>query len=784
MCESLLNAVLEVFGDPRGRSVLECGCGTGRVSIRLASMGAKVTLVDKSAAAIRLALELSRRARTEVEALEADLESLPFPDGCFDLVWNAGVLEHFPPATQVLFLREMARVCKPEGCVLVVVPYAGNPFYLMGKWWAEKRGTWPFGHERPLRSLGPVFDAAGVTLKAEYTIDFSDAIEFMGSLPGGDVLRQAAYFWYDSLDQEFRRALPGRWLVAVGSPSREECSSSPTVSAGPVVVVCEQGRNNKNAQRLAPPGESCVADCFPPVVCLGSIKWGDLWQRPQQVFSRLTQMGHRVVYVEPTMQDAAVAQLPASEPRLRALLNELVVRSVRREAPGLYTILPVRGLVQGHPPKQTDVLLQFLEALIDLGGMSNPVWWVLTPLWSNVVAQLPASAPVVYDCVDDHRYFRGASVQAVEEQEHWLLCRATLVLTTSRSLYRQKRDVAPTLLVPNGADVDRFSIPNPEPTDLQSIPHPRLGISGAIAEWVDVSLLEDLARRHPEWHFVIIGSIYTDVRSFLGFQNVHFLGRKTAHELPAYLQWLDVGLIPFRSDHPLVASANPIKLYEYLAAGLPVVSTRWEEILPFADVVRLADRDDFDAVIAQVLAHPREPERLRRRVLAYDWGAITRVCSAAIRFAEHHASGNHYDASLLVDEMTREGAEWLEGCNTVKAYCMAADGDIVAALDQLDVSCRLPPDEVCRLGLWLYNKGHTELARSLFDVAHSRFPNDPDVAYNLAFLLLQEDYDVSRAVKLLRELHDAHPDDGQVRAMLEGLALKRGEGGLGGLRSG
>lgn len=133
MSEELLKVLLHEMPDMTGKQVLECGCGTGRVSMRLVRFGASVTLLDKSAAALKLASRFSQQQRLSVELVEGDIFSMPFSDSRFDLVWNAGVLEHFERAEQVKILKEMKRVCKPDGLVIVVVPYAGNPLYRVAK---------------------------------------------------------------------------------------------------------------------------------------------------------------------------------------------------------------------------------------------------------------------------------------------------------------------------------------------------------------------------------------------------------------------------------------------------------------------------------------------------------------------------------------------------------------------------------------------------------------------------------------------------------------------------
>jgi len=104
-----------------------------------------------------------------------------------------------------------------------------------------------------------------------------------------------------------------------------------------------------------------------------------------------------------------------------------------------------------------------------------------------------------------------------------------------------------------------------------------LGFFGLIREWVDLELLASVARRRPDWHIVLLGDSTIDLSPYQNLPNIHFLGRKRYEELPAYCKQFDVGLIPFKVNE-LTRAVNPIKLREYLAAGLPVVSTPLPEI--------------------------------------------------------------------------------------------------------------------------------------------------------------------------------------------------------------
>jgi hypothetical protein len=151
------------------------------------------------------------------------------------------------------------------------------------------------------------------------------------------------------------------------------------------------------------------------------------------------------------------------------------------------------------------------------------------------------------------------------------------------------------------------------PEDLVGIRKPLLGYFGEMAHWFDFSLIYDIALRHPEWTFALIGAVHVAVdKKLLGLPNVRFLGRKDYAKLPAYLSQFEVCLLPFKIN-ALTSAVNPVKLYEYLAAGKPVVSTPLKEVLRYQKVVEIADRTKFADAIELALVTSRDPQRVFER---------------------------------------------------------------------------------------------------------------------------------------------------------------------------
>lgn len=220
--------------------------------------------------------------------------------------------------------------------------------------------------------------------------------------------------------------------------------------------------------------------------------------------------------------------------------------------------------------------------------------WSFTPDIAYVLGHFNEEK-VVYYCVDDHAAFTGYDRSQVLSDEEELCRKSDLVITTAMSLQKSKQAWnSNTILIPHGVDFKHFNRALTEtfqcPDELRNIPSPRLGFFGLIRDWVDLDLLARVAGKRQDWNFVLIGDADSsvDLDRYRDVPNMHFLGRKPYGELPAYCQHFDVGLIPFKVNE-LTYAVNPIKLREYLSAGLPVVSTPMPEVQLYDLLVEVAD---------------------------------------------------------------------------------------------------------------------------------------------------------------------------------------------------
>lgn len=195
---------------------------------------------------------------------------------------------------------------------------------------------------------------------------------------------------------------------------------------------------------------------------------------------------------------------------------------------------------------------------------------------------------IVYDYIDEY----------VEEFAHWqagldeCLEQADVIVTTSDRIFEQTRArfADKTVLIRNGADVKHFRTVTLEiPEDLAVIKEKHdliVGFHGSLFSWIDYDLIKDMALLRPEWAFVFVGPEYYWEEVCKNVPNIYFLGPKLYKELPAYVQQFDVGIIPFQV-RDMTHSANPIKMYEYLAAGVPVVATPIQECFNLFPLIRI-----------------------------------------------------------------------------------------------------------------------------------------------------------------------------------------------------
>jgi glycosyltransferase involved in cell wall biosynthesis len=257
-------------------------------------------------------------------------------------------------------------------------------------------------------------------------------------------------------------------------------------------------------------------------------------------------------------------------------------------------------------------------------NFSRVINWVFLPSAAVVAGRLGEEI-LVYHCVDEFSAFSGNSPQAIAEMEQQLMRQADLVIVSSEKLLESKRPFNDrTSLVRHGVDWRHFRKaldPHLEiPPEIANLPKPIIGFFGLIADWVDVDLMAKVAREFHGGSLFVLGKITTDVSVLRELPNVHLPGRRPYSQLPAYCRGFDVALMPFKINR-LTLNANPLKVREYLAAGVPVVSTAIPEVEAIGHCYIASDADAFVSQIHAALADRRSREERSNEMRQESWEA-------------------------------------------------------------------------------------------------------------------------------------------------------------------
>jgi glycosyltransferase involved in cell wall biosynthesis len=380
------------------------------------------------------------------------------------------------------------------------------------------------------------------------------------------------------------------------------------------------------------------------IVCVGFADWGGgLWTNQQHLMSRLA-LANRVLFVE---------SLGLRRPTLAGRDVRRMLRRVRRglagprAADGLHVLSPLVLPFHGAAPARAlngpllRALVRRATRRLDLPG---DILWAYVPQ-AEVLLETLRPGLVIYHCVDDIAVQEGVDEAGFRAAEERFARRADLVLASAPPLAERMRGLSANVLyAPNVADHALFSTAlgdGPVDPAVAALPRPRLVFTGAVVEKkLDFGLLAGVARLRPGWSIALVGPVglgdpHTDVSALEALPNVHLLGPRDHQRLPEVLRGADVGLIPY-AVNDLTRSVFPMKVYEYLAAGLPVVSTPLPSL---AGVERVGRADGAEETVVRVeaeLAADGEAARFERSRAAagHSWDARLAEIAAAIQAAE------------------------------------------------------------------------------------------------------------------------------------------------------
>jgi glycosyltransferase involved in cell wall biosynthesis len=357
-------------------------------------------------------------------------------------------------------------------------------------------------------------------------------------------------------------------------------------------------------------------------LCISSVPWESLRQRHQKLMWQLSRE-HLVLFVEPP---ALLEQVPFRAWHRQALLRAM--RRVRRVDDRLHLFTPVAPSVSTGPGLKTfsrSLVRRQMQRAGRQIGLEQPVVWAF--FWAGLYLEMIPEGPLAYDCVDEislHLRFAGRRTRVgLEQREAALAKRANWVFATSRALLARMRRLNPnSYLLPNAVDADQF-LPAfegklPCPQDLEGLPRPIVGFVGNLGPFPDYHLLAETARLLPHFSFALVGprAEGTDTSPLKSVQNIHTLGEKPHSQVPAYMQQFSVCLIPFLIND-MTRGVIASKLFEYLAAGKPVVATPLPENEPFSRTIALAEGPRaFAGAIVKAMSEDAPEKRVARLQIA------------------------------------------------------------------------------------------------------------------------------------------------------------------------
>ncbi|MDN3550202.1 glycosyltransferase [Mucilaginibacter aquaedulcis] len=328
------------------------------------------------------------------------------------------------------------------------------------------------------------------------------------------------------------------------------------------------------------------------LIIFSHLRWDFVYQRPQHLASRLSQLS-KLYYIEEPIFDAH------EEIYFESVVKNKVGVMVPHLKPGLSHGFTIEGL--------TRLFREFIKEF----DMIETAFWYYTPMALEFSANYEPQM-VIYDCMDELSAFKFApeNLQILEKE---LLEKADLVLTGGRSLYEAKKEAHNNIhAYPSSIDKEHFLKAREifeSPSDQVNGIMPKLGFYGVIDERFDINLISGIAEAKPDWQIILIGPVVKiDPNTLPNHSNIHYLGPKTYEQLPDYMAGWDIALIPFFLNES-TRFISPTKTPEYLAAGLPVISTPIRDVVnPYGinNLVSIgSNADDFIKLAEDILADER-----------------------------------------------------------------------------------------------------------------------------------------------------------------------------------
>ena len=309
---------------------------------------------------------------------------------------------------------------------------------------------------------------------------------------------------------------------------------------------------------------------YPPTI---EYKW--LYQRPQQLFKAFAELGHKAVFYNNPFY-------LKSDNKVKELYENFFLCSPET---------PLKNLPVERPY----------------------IHWISYPPHFNQAGKFKEDL-LVFDALDEASGEFATWAHGIDK----ITAKADIIFTTAQKLYdyHSKRHEN-VHMCPNGADYEHFKsaqrIFSPRPKDMPQNNRPVIGFIGAVAPWIDWQLIKYISTQNKTFNFVFVGPFYGNFKEVVKMPNIHYLGRKDYEILPQYLQHFDVCIIPFKVTS-MIEACNPIKMYEYLCSGKPVIATNMPEAIMMKEIYIGRNKEEFNQRIHLALLEKDNEDKIKSRI--------------------------------------------------------------------------------------------------------------------------------------------------------------------------
>jgi glycosyltransferase involved in cell wall biosynthesis len=336
------------------------------------------------------------------------------------------------------------------------------------------------------------------------------------------------------------------------------------------------------------------------MIYFGPGDWDGLWRNRNQLMSRFAR-NNKVMYVEPVQfLRNMIKKRQSSWPKIKESISTGLVRKISNN---LYVYnAPMLPIIGRYPINAVTWALwraKFKSTLRSL-GFKKPIIWLSFPTMGDFLDKFDNKLSI-YHVVDEYTEYRGVDTAKLKEMERQILKKVDLAIVVSDKLLESKRPLNPnTYKIPNGVDYraynDAIKFRDHMPSDIRMIKGPILGYSGLISYRIDLNMIKEIALTQPQWSIVLIGTVddtgcEKEIALLRQMPNVYFLGMKPIEQVPQYIVAFDICLIPYARNGE-VENLSPLKLYDYMAAGKPIVTTDFPAANEFKELIYIANTPD------------------------------------------------------------------------------------------------------------------------------------------------------------------------------------------------